>query len=260
MGLHSQQFSSSVEDNVTTGYSWVISFAVVLIYPRRYPPLCIGQSFKWTPVLCRYGRKRKEYSINERILTMVIRIISLYFVWADIGLIQKNILQLGDVSFICSNYGCGYFSHLHLKFHDLPIDCRALCPLKHAFRLKNFSSYPAVNTSSLQSGKDRWWKISIYCKNHTKPMLPFCEESTALWARSKNYEQRLSASSCLFVCMSVCLSVCLFVRMKHLDFKLTRFHAIWYLTVFQTLSRKLKFDCNLTRMMVLYMKTYVHLW
>ena len=44
--LRPQHFLSSIEENLASGYSWVISSAITLIYPLKYPPLFTGQSFR----------------------------------------------------------------------------------------------------------------------------------------------------------------------------------------------------------------------
>ena len=58
-----------------------------------------------------------------------------------------------------------------------------------------------------------------------------------------------------YLVMYAFLSVRLSARMEWLDFHWTDFLKIWYLNIFENLSREFKFYWSLT-----YIKTYVHLW
>jgi hypothetical protein len=57
---------------------------------------------------------------------------------------------------------------------------------------------------------------------------------------------------------SITKSGCLFFRKERLGFQKKDFHKIWYLIIFR--KYVFTFDLNLTRIMVLYMKTNIHIW
>jgi hypothetical protein len=61
------------------------------------------------------------------------------------------------------------------------------------------------------------------------------------WARSQNYKKRLFVSSCL--------SVCLFICLEQLVCYWTDFPKIWYMCIFENMSKKFNFFYNLTRTM-----------
>ena len=79
------------------------------------------------------------------------------------------------------------------------------------------------------------------------------------WANSQNCEKRLLTSLYLSVCLS--LYIRLSVHMELVDSHWMDFHEIWYWRFFENLSRKFEiYYRNLTRIMDILHKTYVHLW
>ena len=69
----------------------------------------------------------------------------------------------------------------------------------------------------------------------------------------KNWEQRLLVSSCISVCLSL--------RLEQLESHWIDFNEIWCLRIFSIIWRECsKFHEDLTRITVMYMKTYAHFW
>jgi hypothetical protein len=54
-------------------------------------------------------------------------------------------------------------------------------------------------------------KVAIFVSLFVSPQFELSKQLTTLYARWQNCEERLLASSCLYICLSLCLSLCLYV-------------------------------------------------